>query len=311
MTTALISHQDCLLHDMGDMHPESPDRLRAIQEQLSQSGLAQDLQWIEARPAGREQILLAHPEHYVSRVEALSPTAGTAMIDPDTSMCPDSLRAALLAAGAAVQATDLVYSGEASNVFCAVRPPGHHAEYDQGMGFCLFNNIAIAVRHAMQAHGAERAAVLDFDVHHCNGTVDIFKDDPAVLVCSSFQHPFYPMRYYDIERPNIINTPLSAGTPGKAFRLAVERDWIPAVEAHRPDIIFVSAGFDAHRDDPLGELRLDESDYAWVSSLIMDLAQRFASSRIVAMLEGGYNLQALASSVEAQLEVFAGHGSGR
>ncbi len=306
MPTALISHDACIAHDMGDMHPESPQRLLAIRQRLADTGLADDLLMVRAKPAKRRHLLGAHPEGYIGQIETLAPKHGLLMVDPDTAMCPASLRAAKLAAGAVVQGTDLVYTGRADSAFCAVRPPGHHAEFRTSMGFCLFNNVAVGVHHAMQAHGAERVAVLDFDVHHCNGTIDIFKDEPGVLVCSSFQHPYYPFRYADIRRANIVNTPLAAGTRGAEFRKAVERDWLPAVERHRPQIIFVSAGFDAHRADPLADLLLDESDFRWVTALIVDLAERYAGGRIVATLEGGYDLEALASSVQSHLEVLSG-----
>lgn len=207
-----------------------------------------------------------------------------------------------------VQAVDGVVAGDFERAFCAVRPPGHHAEYDLSMGFCLFNNVAVGVKHAQATYDIKRVAVLDFDVHHGNGTVDIFKDDPSVLVCSSFQHPFYPGRQVDIQRPNIVNTPLGAGTEGSEFRRAIERDWLPALERHRPELIFVSAGFDAHRDDPLGGLGLVESDYVWVTDLIVNAANSYctgenaqSAGRIISILEGGYNLDALALSVHAHV----------
>ena len=305
MKTAFITHQDCLLHEMGSYHPESPFRLSAIQEHLEATGLLAQLCVMEAEPVSREALERAHSIAHVTRIMAASPAAGLVQIDPDTAMCPDSLRAAQLAAGALVQAVDGICAGQYQRAFCAVRPPGHHAEHDASMGFCLFNNIAVGVRHAMAAHGIERAAILDFDVHHGNGTVDIFKDDPAVLVCSSFQHPFYPGRYVDIDRPNIVNTPLPAGTNGCDFRIAVERAWTDAIDAHRPQMVFVSAGFDAHRDDPLAQLNLVEEDYAWVTELCCAAAERHAQGRVVSTLEGGYDPQALARSVHAHISVLA------
>lgn len=301
ISSALITHEDCCLHDMGSYHPESPARLTAIREYLDGSGLLKELSVLQAQPALIEQIERVHPHQHVARIRAAGPEEGLVSIDPDTSLCPHSIRAADLAAGAIVQAVDGVCDKRFQNAFCAVRPPGHHAEQAISMGFCLFNNIAIGVRHAQAERGLTRIAVLDFDVHHGNGTVDIFKDDPSVMVCSSFQHPFYPGRYADIERPNIINTPLAAGTGGEQFRQAIERDWLPALERHQPEMIFVSAGFDAHRDDPLGGLNLVEDDYAWITRLIVKAARQYADGKLVSILEGGYDLDALAQSVYEHL----------
>lgn len=301
MATAYLTHDDCGLHEMGIYHPESPERLRAIQDYLEQTGLLASLQVLEAQPVQISAIELAHPAAHVARIRAAQPQQGYAAIDPDTMLCLHSIRAADLAAGAVVQAVDGVCSGRFENAFCAVRPPGHHAEYETSMGFCLFNNVAIGVKHAQKVYGIKRIAVLDFDVHHGNGTVDIFKNEPAVLVCSSFQHPFYPGRYTDIKRPNIINTPLAAGTDGDRFRQAIERDWLPALATQRPEMIFVSAGFDAHRDDPLGGLNLTEDDFRWVTRLIVDAAGEYAANRLVSVLEGGYDLDALALSVHAHI----------
>jgi acetoin utilization deacetylase AcuC-like enzyme len=217
-------------------------------------------------------------------------------------MCPRSLVAAELAAGAMRDAVKLVLAGETSRVFCAIRPPGHHAEESAGMGFCFFNNVAVGARVALEDPRIQRVAILDFDVHHGNGTVDLFKDDPRVLVCSSFQHPHYPGRLHDLDLPNIVSTPLPAGTAGKAFRNAVERDWAPALDRHEPDIVLISAGFDAHERDPLGDLELVEDDYRWVTDLIVSFANDHAQGRVVSTLEGGYDLDALARSVGAHLE---------
>jgi acetoin utilization deacetylase AcuC-like enzyme len=294
MKTAVISHPDCSLHDMGNSHPESPERLRAIEQYFQDTCLVQDVIELEARPATREQVLRAHPQSHVDYVLDLAPEEGLVALDPDTRLCPHSLSAANLAAGSIVQACDDVMNGDYQRAFCAVRPPGHHAEADTSMGFCIYNGIAIGARHAQVEHGLERIAILDFDVHHGNGTVDIFKDDPSVLVCSSFQHPFYPYKYFDIDRPNIVNTPLESGTRGEAFRNAVERDWLPALNRHRPQLILVSAGFDAHRDDPLAGLNLLESDYAWVTDLICHAANDYSQGRVISVLEGGYNPEVLA-----------------
>ena len=301
MTTAYISHQDCCLHDMGSYHPESPARLEAIQAHMEASGLQQQLISIKAQLATTAQLERAHSAAHVARIRASAPAQGLASIDSDTSVCPHSIRAAELAAGAIVQAVNGVCEKHFDNAFCAVRPPGHHAEYTTSMGFCLFNNVAVGVKHAQVQWGLRHIAVLDFDVHHGNGTVDIFKDDPSVMVCSSFQHPFYPGRYADLQRPNIVNTPLAAGTDGEQFRQAIARDWLTALARHQPEMIFVSAGFDAHRDDPLGGLNLLEEDYAWVTQLIVKAAQQYAGGKLVSILEGGYNLQALARSVHAHV----------
>jgi len=306
MTTVYITHDDCLLHEMGYGHPECPDRLRAINDYLESTQLGQLLRHLEPRPVSQSLLAQVHPLTYIDWLDQIQPRAGHIYADPDTALNRHSVPAARLAAGAVELATELVLRGDAHNAFCAVRPPGHHAETATAMGFCLFNNIAIGIERALAEPGIERVAVLDFDVHHCNGTIDLYKDRPEVLICSSFQHPFYPYRYFDIVRPNIINTPLKAGTTGVQFRRAVEAGWLPALQAHRPDMLFISAGFDAHRDDPLGQLLLDETDYAWVSSLITDAAAGSANGRIVSTLEGGYNLSALARSVGAYLEVLLG-----
>ncbi|MFW1678641.1 histone deacetylase family protein [Pontibacter sp. JAM-7] len=304
MTTLYISHPECIRHDMGQGHPESPMRLQRIDRAVQQA-LAGQLQFLQAPEVSREALLRVHPEAYLQDLDVLSPNHGHAYVDADVALNRYSLAAARRAAGAAIEATCQVLSGAVDNAFCAVRPPGHHAERGSAMGFCVYNNVALAVEQALLDETVERVAVLDFDVHHGNGTVEAFQDRPEVLVCSSFQHPFYPDRFVHIDRPNIVNTPLPAGTRGDQFRLAVERDWLPALQQHQPQIIFVSAGFDAHRDDPLGQLLLDESDFSWVSQLIMDAAQRYAGGRWVATLEGGYNLDALSRSVVAQLRVMS------
>ncbi len=307
MTTAFISHPDCALHNMGPEHPESPVRLMAIRKVLERTGLLQDLDLQEAIPATSAQIELAHTRHHRLQVEQMLPTEGIAFHDDDIALCPDTLRAATLAAGASLLATDRVLGNLSKNAFCAVRPPGHHAEYELPMGFCFFNNVAIGVLHALQHASVQRVAIVDFDVHHGNGTVDIFKDRPEVLVCSTFQHPYYPYRYHDIQRDNIINCPLPAYSPPSLFRHALEDRWLPALLAHKPDIIFISAGFDAHKEDPMADLQLTEDDYRWATKLLMDVARQCCNGRIVSVLEGGYNPVALAFSVEAHLEVLAGN----
>ncbi|MGE0622198.1 MAG: histone deacetylase family protein [Pseudomonadales bacterium] len=286
-------------------HAERPDRLRAITRCLTDTGLLADLTLRTAHPVSDDLLATVHDRRYLETLAALSPKTGLVPLDPDTSMCPASLKAAHMATGAVVDAVSAVLDGEADTAFCAVRPPGHHAEHDAAMGFCFYNSVAVGASLALGRPGIERVAVLDFDVHHGNGTVNIFQDRPEVLVCSAFQHPFYPHRYHQVDRPNIVNTPLPAGTGSRDWRAALERDWLPALDAHRPDLILVSAGFDAHRDDPLAELELTEADYAWVTGLIRDAARRFAAGRVVSALEGGYDLNALARSVHAHVSALA------
>ncbi|MBC8023740.1 MAG: histone deacetylase family protein [Burkholderiales bacterium] len=306
MATAIFTHPDCALHEMGDGHPESPLRLKAILAALESSGLASRLAMHEAPHAQREHLERVHDRAHVDLVFSVAPTSGYAYLDPDTSMNSKSLSAALRAAGAVVSATDMVVSGEARNAFCAVRPPGHHATRERPMGFCIFNNVAIGAMHAIEAHGLDRVAVLDFDVHHGNGTEDAFHEDSRVMLCSTFQHPYYPYSGADSGNEHIINVPLPAMTDGRGFREAVERFWIPALDAFGPQMVFVSAGFDAHRDDPLAYLKLDDDDYRWVTEQLVDVADRHAGGRVVSTLEGGYNTQALGRCVVEHVRVLAG-----
>lgn len=306
MPTAFITHRDCQLHDMGRHHPECPERLQAIEDQLIASGLIGCLVEHEAPLAEPEHLTRVHDADYVRAVEASSPRAGLVHLDPDTAMNPDTYRAARRAAGAVVLATDLVMGGTAHNAFCAVRPPGHHAESRRAMGFCLFNNVAVGVAHALEAHGLRRVAVVDFDVHHGNGTEDIFRRDERVLMVSTFQHPFYPYSGVEGRSERMVNVPLPAYTDGQGFRRAVVEEWLPALERFRPEALFVSAGFDAHREDDMASLGLVEADYVWVTERIREVADRHAGGRIVSVLEGGYNLSALARSVTAHLKVLAG-----
>ncbi len=301
----LITHEDCLEHRMMPGSPERPERLSALLRYLHDTGLAAELDTRVAEPVDLQTLSTVHDKSFLVSLEAALPETGLFNVDPDTAMGPESLRAAALAAGAVTDAVNEVLRGNTQRAFCAVRPPGHHAEADTAMGFCFYNSIALGAMTALADDAIDRVAVLDFDVHHGNGTVDIFKDRPEVLVCSSFQHPFYPHRYTDIERDNIINTPLPAGTESSSFRAAIERDWTRAVEAHRPQFILVSAGFDAHRDDPLGELLLTDEDFRWITELIVDFANRFSEGRIVSALEGGYDLNALARSAHAHIEVLS------
>jgi acetoin utilization deacetylase AcuC-like enzyme len=295
----LFTHPDCLAHEVPQGHPERPQRLRAVMAGLENSGLLEQLTVEEATPVSTEQLLEIHGQSLLDALQSTSPDAGIVAVDADTSMGPHSLSAAAHAAGAVVNGVNRVLSGQTSRVFCAVRPPGHHAEADAAMGFCLYNSIALGAQAALKQ--AQRVAILDFDVHHGNGTVDIFKDRPEVLVCSSFQHPYYPFRYADLQRRNIFNTPLAAGTGSDGFRQAIERDWLPALNEHRPEVILVSAGFDAHADDPLAQLQLMEDDFHWVTELIVDQANQFSGGRIVSTLEGGYDLSALAASAQAHV----------
>ncbi|HXZ48880.1 MAG TPA: histone deacetylase family protein [Usitatibacter sp.] len=306
MTTVLLTHPDCALHEMGSGHPESPRRLKAILAALESSGLAAKLSVREAPEATREQLERVHQREHVDFIFESAPASGYAYLDPDTSMNARSLSAALRAAGAVVAATDLVVSGKAARAFCAVRPPGHHATRERPMGFCLFNNVAIGAAHALEAHGLERVAVLDFDVHHGNGTEDAFHEDPRVMLCSTFQHPYYPYSGADSGNEHIINVPLPAMTDGPGFRAAVERFWMPALEEFRPQLVFVSAGFDAHRDDPLAYFNLEDEDFRWVTERLVEVAERHAGGRVVSTLEGGYNTDALARSVVEHVRVLMG-----
>ncbi len=300
MTTLFLSHTDCEKHIMLPHHPECPERLRAINTALSNEAWNRRLHRENATEINSVQFNGIHPQHYLDRLAELNPGDGIARIDADTSINKFSLRAARLAAGAGLRAVESVMSKEFSSAFCAVRPPGHHAESAIGMGFCVFNSIALAAERALSL-GAERVAILDFDVHHGNGTVEIFQNRPEVLVCSSFQYPFYPGRYDDVDKPNICLTPLPEGSTGSTFRRAIERDWLPALSRHQADIILVSAGFDAHTDDPLAGLLLNDDDYAWLGHTIKEEADKYCSGRLVSMLEGGYNTVALARSVEQYL----------
>ena len=301
----IYTHPEYLNHHVMDGHPERPERLSHVMNHLSQIGLTQDFELVQPQPIPPERILAAHSQSHVDFLTASKPKDGIVPLDPDTWMSPASLSAAELAAGAVFAGMDTVLNGAQRRVFCAVRPPGHHAERDSAMGFCLLNSVAIAAIAALDHADVERVAILDFDVHHGNGTVDICRNHPQILVCSSFQSPYYPNRLDDIVQPNVVNTPLAAGSSGSTFRAAVERDWLPALEAHQPDIVFVSAGFDAHVDDPLADLRLVEEDYRWVTQFIVAVANQYAQGRVVSTLEGGYDLDALARSVTAHIEALA------
>jgi acetoin utilization deacetylase AcuC-like enzyme len=290
---------------MGAYHPERPARLTAIEDQLIASGIGQQLTRYEAPLATDEQLARVHPADYVRAIRDAAPQSGTVHLDPDTAMNPWTLQAALRAAGAAVLATDLVLKNDVKTAFCSVRPPGHHACRARPMGFCIFNNVAVAARHAVHAHGVERVAIVDFDVHHGNGTEEIFEGDPNVLMVSTFQHPFYPYSGTEDPAANMVNIPLAAGTGSNGLREAVSKAWIPALEDYRPELILFSAGFDAHAEDDMAMLRFSDADYAWVTEQVRQVAERHAQGRIVSMLEGGYALSALGRSVVQHLRVLA------
>jgi len=286
---------------MGPDHPECPDRLTAIRDQLIASGLDAQLVHHEAPAATAEQLARVHDRRYVDAIEAASPASGLRYLDPDTALNPHSVSAARHAAGAVVHGVDLVCGGEHQTAFCAVRPPGHHAESRRAMGFCVFNSVAVGAAHALAVHGLSRVAIVDFDVHHGNGTEEMFSDEPRVLMVSTFQYPLYPYSGVDNPAPNMVNVPLSAGSGGAEFRDAVRTRWLPALDDHEPELILVSAGFDAHRDDPLAGLAFTEDDYAWVTRELTGVAKRHAQGRIVSSLEGGYALGALGRSVVAHV----------
>ena len=309
MSTLFYSHSDCRQHDMGPGHPECPQRLDAISDHLLATGLDIALQHMDAPMATIEQLQRAHSAGYVMQLkdllEQVRDSGQPKALDPDTLACPGTWHAALRAAGAAVAATDEVVAGRARNAFCAVRPPGHHATRDETMGFCFFNNVAVAARHALDAHGLQRVAIVDFDVHHGNGTEDIIAGDERIVMCSFFQHPLYPYSGGVPKGTNMVNVPVAPYTRGPELRQIIESMWMPRLDEFRPQMLFVSAGFDAHREDDLGQLGLVESDYEWITRRLKDLADRHAKGRIVSCLEGGYALSALARSVVAHVRVLA------
>ena len=304
MTTGYITHPDFLKHEMGSHHPECPERIQAINDQLVRSRIDGYLTHIEPPLATEDQLELIHTADHIAYVKDCAPQAGYFMLDGDTIMNPFSWNAALRAAGAAIAGVDAVMKGEVENVFCAVRPPGHHAEPHRSMGFCIFDNVAIAAEYAIQQYGLERVAIIDFDVHHGNGTEAAFSDDPRILMCSFFQHPFYPYSGLD-PAPNMVNMPMPASTKGDVVRAMIEKAWLPRLREFQPQLIIISAGFDAHREDDLGQMGLVEDDYAWITKKLKEVAKDYAQGRIVSCLEGGYNLSALGRSVVAHVKALA------
>ena len=291
---------------MGTYHPESPARLSAISDHMIAQGLDHYFVYYDAPLATFEQLLRVHPASHLERLKRNSPAHGIVHLDPDTAMNPHTWHAALRSAGAGVMAVDLVMAGEVQNAFCAIRPPGHHAERANPMGFCFFNNIAVAAEHALKAHGLSRVAIIDFDVHHGNGTEDCFSGNGHVLMASIFQHPYYPYSGTDNESFNMLNVPVPRGMGSEEFRMVVSDTWMPRLMEFMPEMIFISAGFDAHVEDEMGGTNLTEKDFAWVTEQLKLLADESAKGRIVSMLEGGYVLSALSRSVAAHIKALAG-----
>ena len=305
MTTAYISHPDCWKHEPGSYHPERPARMDAIKDRFTAVGLFDHLAQYEAPLATDADLARVHPDDYIQMIRDAAPEQGVVHLDPDTAMSPGSLNAILRAAGSGVLATDLVMEGKADNAFCSVRPCGHHAESDRAMGFSFFNNIAVAAVHAVEHWGLDRVAVIDFDVHHGNGTEEMLSNKPEYLMCSIFQHPFYPGSGTQHPAPNMVNVPLSRGSGSVAFRAAVEQQWLPALQKFDPQMIFISAGFDAHVEDDLAGLALVDDDYGWVTKKLKAFADQHCKGRIVSILEGGYNLGALGRSAELHVRALA------
>lgn len=301
MRTAYISHAECHKHDTGEGHPENVRRLTAIEDRLIAAGLFDVLRYIDAPEVTENQLLRVHEQGYLEALQSMVPESGYAHLDADTVISPDSLKAARRAAGAVVAAVDHIISGEMDSAFCCVRPPGHHAESDRALGFCLYNNIAVGAAHALEEYGLSRVAIVDFDVHQGNGTEEIFKHDERVLFCSTFQHPFYPFTPMLANTANRVSVALEATAKSEEFRAAVSDHWLPALEKFQPEIVFVSAGFDAHRDDDMSHVSLTDADFRWVTEQVVQVAGNSASDRIVSALEGGYELNSLARCVEMHI----------
>ena len=306
--TGLVYHPAYLEHDMGAGHPESPNRLRAIVQRLEESGIAARLVRIEPRKAEDEWITQVHPPNYLASLNRQAPTSGRVSLDPDTSMSPGTLQAAYLAAGGALAAVDAIMAQQVDHVFCAVRPPGHHAEAGRAMGFCFFNNVAIAARYIQKKYGLTRVLIVDWDVHHGNGTQHSFENDPSVLFFSTHQYPHYPGTGRETERGKgtgegfTINVPMEAGEGDDEYRAVFQKVLVAAADDFKPEFVIISAGFDAHKDDPLASMGLTESGYAELTEIVAGIAKRHANGRILSSLEGGYNLTALAASVEAHIK---------
>ena len=305
MALAFISHPDCARHRVAAHHPETAERLAAIDDRLIASGLDSVVQHFDAPLASREQLARVHDDDYIDAIEtgAPAPNEMVCLDEGDTVMTEHSLTAARRASGAAVLGVDLVMESRAHAAFCCVRPPGHHAETGRAMGFCIFNNAAVGAAHALEAHGLDRVAIVDFDVHHGNGTEQIFRHEPRILFCSTFQHPFYPFTGHEAETANLVDAPLPAGTGSDAFRSAIREHWLPALDRFRPQLLMISAGFDGHAEEEMAHFMLLDEDYAWVTRQLSDIARRHASGRIVSCLEGGYALSALGRSAVAHLRV--------
>jgi len=307
MTAAIISHQKCTLHSNGGFdHPEAPERMDAINNRLITSGVDWITRHFDAHAATREQLLRVHDAHYVDKIfEAAPHDAAIINIDGDTAMNEHTLEAALFAAGAAVQAVDLVMGPSHKHTFCSTRPPGHHAGRAHSAGFCIFNNVAVGAAHAMAEYGLSRIAIIDFDVHHGDGTEAIFANDPRVLFCSSFQHPYYPFSGADTKAENIINLPMRAGTRSGEWRDKVRESWLPAIRDYQPELIMISAGFDSHMEDDMGGFNLVEADYVWITRELCQIAKDCGHGRVVSCLEGGYDLSSLGRSVAAHVKELA------
>lgn len=305
MQTLYITHPACRLHDMGDWHPESPDRLDAIHDQLIGQGLIDLLDERQAEPARLGDALRVHAADYLELLDTLAPQRGTVALDGDTLMCPQTGPAMWAAAGAGITAVDAIMRGEAAAAFCAVRPPGHHARPGQAMGFCFLNNIAISVAYTLEKYGLERIAIIDFDVHHGNGTAEMFAGNDKVLMCGFFQENIFPSVYTQKSAGNLLNFSLPAGAGGEQMRQLVQEYWLPRLEAFQPQMIFVSAGFDAHREDDMAQLKLTDADYVWLTEQITQVAGRHASGRVVSLLEGGYDLSSLGRCVALHIKKLA------
>jgi len=306
LSTAFISHPDCHDHDTGEGHPESAQRLSVIEDRLLASRISDFTRYLDAPEVTKEQLLRAHTPEYLAMIDAVMPREGYSRLDPDTVISPKTLQAAKRAAGSVILAVDQVMSGQIRNAFCCVRPPGHHAESDRALGFCIYGNIAVGVKHALEAHGLKKVAVVDFDVHQANGTEDILIGDDRVLYCSIFQHPFFPYTPIPENSERVVSIPLEASAASAEFRAAVTGHWLPALERFQPEMIFISAGFDAHRDDEMSYVNLTDADFRWVTEEMVRIADISASGRIVSALEGGYELHSLARCAESHIRVLMG-----